>query len=260
MHRKRIVTAAIVLPAAVAYVMLLPQIFFTLLLCAASAIGVHEFYTMYKVTDPYKRVGIGLAILVPLSAHLPGGALDYLVLAFVVLAAIRLFAKRTPEDALGDTAPVMLGMLYVPPLLAFQGGIRGMGPEWIIFLYGTIWGADSAAYYIGKGMGKRKLYESMSPNKTVAGGVASVVGGALCAVLLRGLLGADITAGQAAVIGTLVGAVTIVGDLVESMFKRDAGVKDSGTIIPGHGGVLDKIDGVLFAGPVLYWALRALGH
>jgi phosphatidate cytidylyltransferase len=259
MHRQRIITAAIVLPLAVLYVMLLPPIFFTLLLCAAAAIGVHEFYTMYKVGDPYNRVGIGLAILIPLAAHLPGGALDYLALAFIVLAAIRLFAKRTPEDALKDTAPIMLGMLYIPPLLAFQAGIRAIGPEWIIFLYGTIWGADSAAYYIGKNIGKKKLYESMSPNKTVEGGVASVVGGALCALILSRLLGAGITPGQAMLIGTVIGAVTIVGDLVESMFKRDAGVKDSGTIIPGHGGVLDKIDGVLFAGPVLYWALRVLG-
>jgi len=134
-----------------------------------------------------------------------------------------------------------------------------MGPAWIIFLYGTIWGADSAAYYIGKGFGKRKLYESMSPNKTIEGGVASVVGGAICALLLQRILGVGLAPGLALVVGALVGGVTIVGDLVESMFKRDAGVKDSGTIIPGHGGLLDKIDGVLFAGPVLYWAVRALG-
>jgi len=259
MHRKRIITAAIVLPFAVAYVMLLPKIFFTLLLCAASGIGVHEFYTMYGVQGPSKRVGIVLAVLVPLSAHLPGGPINYVVLGFMVLAAIRLFEKKTPEDALKDITPLMVGFLYIPPLLAFQGGLRDMGPAWIIFLYGTIWGADSAAYYIGKGFGKRKLYESMSPNKTIEGGVASVVGGAICALLLQRILGVGLAPGLALVVGALVGGVTIVGDLVESMFKRDAGVKDSGTIIPGHGGLLDKIDGVLFAGPVLYWAVRALG-
>ncbi len=260
MHRKRIITAAIILPLAFAYVMLLPPVFFTALLCVGAAIGVHEFYTMYGVKGPLKTAGTVLAVIIPAGAHLAGGVLDYLVASFILLTALRLFTKKNPSSALGDVAPAIVGLLYVPALLGIQTGLRAMGPEWIIFLYAVIWGADSAAYYIGTGFGRRKLYESMSPNKTVEGAVASVVGGALSALLLKVLLSIPIPYGQAAVLGLITGSVTIVGDLVESMFKRDAGVKDSGTLIPGHGGILDKIDGVLFAGPVLYWALRALGH
>jgi phosphatidate cytidylyltransferase len=260
MHRKRIITAAIIIPLAYAYVMLLPPVFFTALLCAGAALGVHEFYTMYGVKGPLKPAGTALGAIIPASAHLAGGVLDYLVASFIVLATLRLFTRKDPSSALREAAPVVVGLIYIPALLGFQTGLRAMGPGWIIFLYATIWGADSAAYYIGKGFGRRKLYESMSPNKTVEGAVASVLGGALSALALKVLLSIPIPYGQVVLLGLVTGTVTIVGDLVESMFKRDAGVKDSGTLLPGHGGILDKIDGVLFAGPVLYWALRALGH
>lgn len=257
MHRKRVLTAAIILPLAYAYVMWLPPVFFTALLCAASAIGLLEFYGMYGVRPPLKHLGVALGVLIPAGIHLAGTS-DLLVASFILLAALRLFAKKDPSSSLGELAPVLTGLIYVPALLGSQTGLRAIGPEWIIFLYGTIWGADSAAYYVGKGIGRMKLYETVSPNKTVEGAIASVAGGALCAALLKLLLISSVPTGQAALIGAVVGAVTVVGDLVESMFKRDAGVKDSGAIIPGHGGLLDKIDGVLFAGPVLGWILRAL--
>jgi len=99
----------------------------------------------------------------------------------------------------------------------------------------------------------------MSPNKPVAGAVGSVAGGAVGALMLKVLIVPQFTLPLAAFIGCLIGIISIAGDLVESMFKRDAGVKDSGVIIPGHGGILDKIDGTLFAGPLLYWVLTFKG-
>ncbi len=258
MHRKRLLTAAMVLPLVYAYVMWLPPVFFTGLLCAASALGLAEFYGMYGVRRPLKSAGIALGAVVPAGVHLAGSTHDYLIAAFIIIVTIRLFSKKDPSASLKDTAPVLTGLLYIPALLGAQTGLRALGPEWIIFLYGVIWGADSAAYYIGKGLGRTKLYTAVSPNKTVEGAVAAVAGGVLCGAILKVLLISSITTGQAALLGAVIGAVTIVGDLVESMFKRDAGVKDSGTLIPGHGGILDKIDGMLFAGPVLYWMLRVL--
>lgn len=258
MHRKRIITAAIVLPIAFAYVMWLPPVFFTAFLCLASGLGLSEFYGMYGVRGPLKNIGLALGVAIPAGVHLTGIS-DLVVASLLILGAMRLFLKKDPMGSLKDLAPVFTGLLYVPALLGTQTGIRAAGPEWIIFLFGVVWGSDSAAYYVGKGLGKRKLYEAYSPNKTVEGAVASIAGGALCALALRALLVSSITFGQAAIIGTVVGTVAVVGDLVESMFKRDAGVKDSGALIPGHGGILDKIDGVLFAGPVLYWMLRLFG-
>lgn len=258
MHRKRLLTAAVVLPLAYAYVMWLPPAFFTALLCVAAGIGLMEFYGMYGVKGPLKNLGIALGAAIPAGVHIIGIP-DLLIASLLLVAALRLFARKDPSGALGDLAPVFVGLLYIPVLLGAQTGVRAVGPGWIVFLYAVIWGADSAAYYVGKGIGRRKLYEAVSPNKTVEGALASVAGGALCAVILKVLLVSSITLGQAALLGAVTGAVTIVGDLVESMFKRDAGVKDSGTLIPGHGGILDKIDGVLFAGPVLHWMLRAFG-
>ncbi|BCB95359.1 hypothetical protein JZK55_02810 [Dissulfurispira thermophila] len=116
-----------------------------------------------------------------------------------------------------------------------------------------MWASDSLAYYIGKGMGKRRLYKEVSPNKTIAGAFGSVIGGMLSALLLGKLMMDNIAFYVLIAMGIAIGSITIVGDLIESMFKRDAGVKDSGSFIPGHGGILDKIDGALFAGPLLYW-------
>jgi phosphatidate cytidylyltransferase len=115
------------------------------------------------------------------------------------------------------------------------------------------------AYYVGKGIGKRKLYPEISPNKTVAGAVGSLIGGVVGAALIKATLLNHISPLQTGIIGGAVGFSTVIGDLVESMFKRDAGVKDSSHIVPGHGGVLDKLDGVTFAGPVFYWVCLALG-
>jgi len=177
----------------------------------------------------------------------------------MIIFAIRLFGLRNPSSSLRDISFALLSLFYIPGLLAFQVLLRHNGPQWIIFLYGCVWISDSAAYYIGKSIGKRKLYLEISPNKTIAGAVGSLIGGSLSGWMLNMVLVHSMGAGESFVVGAIIGAVTIIGDLVESMFKRDAGVKDSSGLVPGHGGILDKIDGVLFAGPVLYLVSEILG-
>jgi phosphatidate cytidylyltransferase len=169
---------------------------------------------------------------------------------------MRLIGKRDPASSLNDISPVLLAVLYIPCLLGFQIFLRNDGPEWIPFLYGCVWASDSLAYYVGKAIGKRRLYVEVSPNKTVAGALGSLIGGALAGVLLNLGLIHSMSTQKSLMVGMVIGITTIIGDLVESMFKRDAGVKNSGTLIPGHGGILDKVDGVLFAGPVFYWITR----
>ncbi len=224
-----------------------------------SAAATLEFLIMYRVHGALKLVGAALGGIIPVAVYL-GHHVDALAAAFLLVAAIRLFARPQPENALSDLAPVVLGIVYIPGLLGFHIELRLLDAGLIIFLYGTIWMADAFAYYFGKSMGKRKLYPSMSPKKTVVGGVASVIGGAIGAVMLKYFLLDWMGYGAAAGIGLVLGSVAIVGDLAESMLKRDAGVKDSGTLIPGHGGFLDKIDGSLFAGAVLFWILKAGGQ
>lgn len=208
---------------------------------------------MYRVTGFMKNSGMLFGVLLLATAYLSMNPFPPVFMLVVMLMfAVRLFGVRDPSSSLRDISFTLLALFYIPGLLAFQILLRHNGPEWIIFLYGCVWISDSAAYYIGKGVGKRKLYLEVSPNKTIAGAVGSLIGGALSGWILNMILVHSMGTGESLVVGVLIGAVTIIGDLVESMFKRDAGVKDSSGIVPGHGGILDKIDGVLFAGPVLY--------
>lgn len=256
MHLKRLIVAAIFLPAMYLYIMYLPPGFFLLLLMTVSLIALSEFYSMYRLSGILRHTCLffGFAIIA-VSYFLQELLTDAILFSIMAVMIIRLLFKKDPVSSLSDISVPVVGLLYISALLSFQVMIRKTGPEWIIFLYATVWASDSMAYYLGKGFGKRKLYREVSPNKTVAGAVGSVAGGAAGALLLEALM-LDIGMTLAVSIGIMIGGLSIVGDLIESMFKRDAGVKDSGSLIPGHGGILDKIDGALFVGPALYWALK----
>jgi phosphatidate cytidylyltransferase len=261
MHLKRLIVAAILLPVFYLYIMHLPPQFFLILLLCVSSIAATEFYSMYHVRGILKYTCLFLGIVVLSASYFSKEFLfEMIAISVITIMSMRLFLKRDPLSSLQDISPALLGLLYIPALFTFQIQIRRLGPEWIIFLYALVWVSDSMAYYAGKGFGKRKLYTAVSPNKTIAGAVGSIAGGALCSLFLSYAFVPLLTASYAIVIGIMIGVTTIIGDLVESMFKRDAGVKDSGVIIPGHGGILDKIDGVLFGGPMLYFLLSAIGR
>lgn len=256
MHFKRLVVAVVLLPILYLYVMHLPPVYFLSLLIFISLIGISEFYSMYHVTGILRYAGLFCGISILIVSYISEDLLrDIVVFSVIAMMGIRLLSKRNPVLALADLSPPVLGILYIPLLLTFQIELRRLGPEWIIFLYASVWASDTMAYYLGTWIGKRKLYSEVSPNKTVAGGGGSIIGGVVATLILRATLAPRLTLPSAVLIGMLIGIISIIGDFVESMFKRDAGVKDSGSIIPGHGGILDKIDGVLFAGPILYWVL-----
>ena len=260
MQIKRVLVAAVLLPPFYFYIMKLPEVFFFALLLVVSVLAQWEFYTMYRIEGLMKTFGMLFGICTLCAARLTGNPYSSVsMLAFMAIITARLFGRRDPSSSLRDISCAVLALIYVPGLLSFQLLVRHAGPQWIIFLFGCVWLADSCALYVGKNLGKKKLYAEVSPNKTVAGAVGSLVGGAFSGVVLNRLLLHEMDAWGAALLGMIVGATTVVGDLAESMFKRDAGVKDSSTLIPGHGGVLDKVDGALFAGPVLYWVSVAMG-
>jgi len=260
MPLKRSLVAAFLVPFLYLYVMYLPQEFFFLLLAVFAALAVLEFYAMYHVPPVLRYVGLLCGMVILSSGYMAGSLLaDALLLTAMLIFCVRLFVTKNPHPSLHDIAAPVIGTLYIPGLLVFQSRLRDVGPEWVIFLYGVVWASDSFAYCLGKGIGKRRLYREISPNKTVAGGVGSILGGISGAFILKLTVVPSLTLNAALLTGALIGAVTIIGDLVESMFKRDAGVKDSGVLIPGHGGVLDKIDGALYAGPSLYWVLISMG-
>jgi phosphatidate cytidylyltransferase len=130
--------------------------------------------------------------------------------------------------------------------------IDGWGGYTVIMLFACIWICDTAAYFVGLGMGKHKLFERVSPGKTWEGAIAGFVAAVATAVAADWLMVEYLTTSQSVIIGAIVGIFGQWGDLVESLFKRDAGVKDSSSLIPGHGGVLDRFDSLIFVSPLVY--------
>jgi phosphatidate cytidylyltransferase len=260
MHLKRLVSAFILLPLLYAYVMYLPVDYFLFLITLLTVIALSEFYAICGIRGIFVYPGLfwGAAFLF-VFFYRPEFFITVLLSAALATIALRLFLTRDPSGSIASVSAAIFGLIYLPGLMTFQLSLARTGPAWIVLLYAAVWASDSAAFYIGKSIGKRKLYPEVSPNKTMAGATGSLFGGVLGTGLIKMTLLAQISFQQVIIIGLAVGLSTIIGDLAESMFKRDAGVKDSSHIVPGHGGVLDKLDGVTFAGPVFYWVCLSLG-
>jgi phosphatidate cytidylyltransferase len=258
---KRHVVGALVLPVLFAYVYYLPPWpYFLALLAVVALIGMWEFNSMYRVPARLSVPGMTIGVaLFYLSCRYPEYFIHGVFIGLLLLMTLRLFLSATPSGCMSEAGPAALGFFYIAVFLSFQWllmtGENGM--EHIFLLYISVWLADSMAYYIGTYLGRNKLYPAVSPKKTVEGGFGSLAGGALGAVIIEYIFDIPgLSVAKAAAVGTTLGIAALIGDLIESMFKRDAGVKDSGNFIPGHGGILDKIDGFLVAGPVLYLIVR----
>ena len=179
-----------------------------------------------------------------------------LVSAFVFFVN-SFFGSREMKDAAFDVAFKAFGVVYIAVPFSFFALISGLedGPWWIIFLFAVIWSNDTLAYVTGRQFGRHKLCPSISPGKTVEGAAGGIAGGFAAALLVNHFAG--LGAGFAVVLSLsiVLGVAGIAGDLAESVLKRGAGVKDSGSIVPGHGGVLDRTDSLIFTIPVLYYFL-----
>jgi phosphatidate cytidylyltransferase len=133
------------------------------------------------------------------------------------------------------------------------------GQLWILFTLVAVFSGDTTAFYVGRAFGRKKLAPAISPGKTVEGGYGAVAGSAAGALLFKGLFFSQVPFLHALILGLGVGLFGQLGDLWESVLKRSAQVKDSGTLIPGHGGLLDRIDSVLFAAPFVYYYAWIMG-
>lgn len=255
---KRHILAALVLPGFIAYLYLLqPFPYFLALLITVCVIALWEFFSMYNV--PAKLYVPGILIgggLLYIFCLYPAYMLEGITAGLLILLLIRLFFAPSPPGSMSEIGPLAVGLIYITGFLYFQWLIRTdrSGLEYIFLLYLSVWFSDSMAYYIGSSIGRKKLCPSISPNKTVEGAIGSVIGGILGVLTAKYVFSMpDLSIFAVILIGTVMGLSAMIGDLIESMFKRDAGVKDSSDILPGHGGILDKLDGLLVAGPVLYF-------
>jgi len=179
--------------------------------------------------------------------------------AFVFALLCRLFSGRDTNGALVDVALTFTGVVYVAWLAAYlvllkdwiMGGIDGRDLIFLLLL--VTWSTDSGAYYVGSAFGKHKLYPKISPKKSVEGALGGLVFAVGMAVACKYWFYHELPLYDAVAIGVILGIVGQVGDLAESMIKRSARVKDSGGLIPGHGGMLDRMDSILLNAPALYY-------
>lgn len=199
----------------------------------------------------FARLAYSGQVWIPLDA--------ILMSALVALAALTLAGWRGGPDALASTAAAFLPALYLGLPLGSMVAVReARGPGALFLLMLTVFVSDTAQYYSGRLWGRRLLAPAISPKKTIEGAAGGFVCGALTLLLASRAWLPTMPAPLSALLGLAVVAVGIAGDLFESMLKRSAGVKDSSALIPGHGGVLDRIDALLFAAPLYYLVLKAL--
>lgn len=258
--KQRILTAVVCLPLLVLFIAKASAGLFAGLLCIFAAIGLHEFYAMALPRQRRGEALVAIAFGVALTAALqfcphPAAGQGTLVAVVLALLTLFLFRYRSLESVGRDLALTALGLLYVPLLLGHAGMLRQLeqGEAWVFLVLLIVMVSDSMAYFTGMAFGRHRLYEAISPKKSIEGAVGGLLGGVLGTLVAKFWLLPQLQVLDVLFLGVGVGAFSQVGDLVESMFKRSFGVKDSGTIFPGHGGLLDRLDSLLFAFPVTYY-------
>ena len=220
--------------------------------------GVYEFYCMAL---PERTVEVWpAAACSALMMFIPFCGGDRLVLAsitglFLAFALLFLFRIRDITTAAREIAYVVLGFLYIPFLLVHLVMLHQTtyGWQWLLVIMLIVMTNDSAAYYTGSAFGKHRLYPLVSPKKSIEGALGGLVGSIVGTLLAKFTFFPQLPLADALITAVVIGILGQTGDLFESLLKRSFGVKDSGSIIPGHGGVLDRLDSIIFAAPAMYY-------
>jgi phosphatidate cytidylyltransferase len=260
--KQRVLTALLLAPIAIAAVLWLPTSLFLVLVAAITLLGLWEWTRLAGVDDASLRSAV-LAANAALMAWLAWRGWPELFKPVVLLgvlwwvaAALWLTRVRLGQQSRRRSVLVKLlaGTLMVVPAWAALAVLHGsdpFGPRWALFAVFLVWAADTFAYFAGSRIGGPKLAPSISPGKTWAGFIGGLVGAALICIPALPLLGLGWSAlPLLLVLGVVTALASVLGDLFESLMKRQAGAKDSGALIPGHGGVMDRLDSIVAAMPV----------
>jgi phosphatidate cytidylyltransferase len=262
MHLKRWITSLIALPLVVLLIVKGGALLFAVVVALIAEVTLWEYFQIvFKRHEPAvpgvftSWAYLGAAgVIAAVYAGAYSGVVLILVLHLIGAGLLCIQRFKTCDDAPVVAAKAVFGVIYIPLLLSFLVVLRdgNDGVIWVsLLLWVVAWG-DIGAYYVGSYLGRRKLCPAVSPKKTVEGALgglgANLVAGLVFMLLFSGSLGAL----RVAVIALTAGAVGQAGDLFESVFKRAADVKDSGVILPGHGGFLDRLDALMFAAPIVF--------
>jgi len=267
MRFSREITAAIGAPVVIWLIGWSHEYVFDAVIALVAILALIEFVNLGK----HKGYDIPLVLCVVIVVIIMAAfILEHLSVELGVFAALLLipasyvFSRKPLEDSLPSSAVAVLATTYVGMLTGSLIRLRNDFPEgWklVFFLLLVVWLGDSGAYYFGKSFGKHKLSPRISPKKTIEGLIGGIVTSIVAAIVIHLTFFKNFPLHHAIIAGVLLSFAGVVGDLAESMWKRSADVKDSGTLLPGHGGFLDRFDSILFTAPILYcyWTLIVRG-
>ena len=276
MLRERVISAAVLVPPLVV-ALILGGPWIVAVVALATGLAAIEAYRLLRAAGypalPTLGTLLALAIVADAAApQLVAGSGLLLGAVGMILIALGTFALPDPRDGVATWMTTVFGALYVSllgfvvrlghaaPTLPTDAPLAGLGAErgWILLLVLAVWAYDTGAYFAGRRMGGPRFLQHISPSKTWAGLVGGLIATTVVTAGLIAALGENPLAGF--ILGPLIGLAAQAGDLAESMLKRAAGVKESGTLIPGHGGMLDRVDSLLFAAPVAYFYVVSILH
>lgn len=270
---KRILTAIVGLPILLYTVWSPTPYFFIALIAIAVVLALAEFYSLASKigAKPQALAGYGASLVVVASfvydePRLAVAALSALAIGSLAAAV---FKPDEIKQSLLSVSASVFGVIYVALLAGCLAGVR-MIPEstgtggthfsskLITTFFAIVMMTDTGAYYTGRTIGRHKLAPRISPGKTIEGSVGGFIAAVVAGLLCKLIFFYELPIAHALLLGAAIGALGQIGDLAESMLKRSANVKDSGKLLPGHGGVLDRIDSILFCAPLLYFYSRLL--
>jgi phosphatidate cytidylyltransferase len=262
-HLHRWLTAAVAVPLLVAIIGLGPGWLFLVLILLVTAGGLLELLklTLTGTTNWLRAAAFTMGLMFPLATYWKGVlglTLATVAMLFIVLL-VHLFLYAKQQAVLSSLGAVTFSQFYIPFLLshAMLLFLLPSGRRWIFFILLVIFAGDTGAYYVGHRWGKRKLWRSVSPGKTIEGAVGGLFSSLAIAVIAGILLlsSSGFSLGFIFILALSLALVGQMGDLMESMLKRVSRVKDAGGLLPGHGGLLDRLDSMIFAIPLTYYTV-----
>jgi phosphatidate cytidylyltransferase len=263
-EKEKIWMGAIIVPPVIFLIAIGPPGILFLMVIAATFFGLREFYNLaLPHSKQIERImGMGLGLILPLVLSFSDIKVVSPIIVFLLLCLTLLFmgTSQNLSSAISNIGMTLFGILFVGFLLSHVSLIRkmGNGRHWVLFLIATVWAGDISAFLSGSLFGKHKLYPKISPKKTCEGLGGAIVGTIIVALIYAQLFIPHLKKVPCILLAIGIGIVGQLGDFAESMLKRSAQVKDSGSLIPGHGGMLDRLDSFLFSAPFLHYCLLYL--
>jgi phosphatidate cytidylyltransferase len=264
MKYARELTAAVFAPLAIWIIGWGHTYVFDAAIAVCAALALHEFLLLGQKKGHFIPVALCIVIMCFILAAFvlePVSVEMGVFVALLVIPASYVFSGTRLEDSLEGSGISIMATLYVGmlggSLIRLRSDFHELGPKLLFFLLLVVWLGDTGAYYFGRMLGKHKMSPRISPKKTIEGGIGGLVTSMIAAVVIQMTFFHEFPLIHAIIAGAILSMAGMIGDLAESMWKRSANVKDSGTLLPGHGGFLDRFDSVLFTAPILYtyWSL-----